>query len=53
MTPLLVWVKALVWVEAIGSAEVTDERGRSAGKVHDVRMVQDGPTIGSRGEVPG
>ena len=26
-----------------------DERGRSAGKVHDVRLVQDGPPIGSFG----
>ena len=29
--------------------EVVDERGRSAGKVHDVRMVQDGPPIGQFG----
>jgi hypothetical protein len=29
--------------------EVVDEGGRSAGKVHDVRMVQDGPPIGQFG----
>ena len=29
--------------------EVVDERGRSAGRVHDVRMVQDGPPIGRFG----
>jgi hypothetical protein len=29
--------------------EVVDERGCSAGKVHDVRMVQDGPPIGQFG----
>jgi hypothetical protein len=29
--------------------EVFDEQGRSAGKVHDVRMVQDGPPIGQFG----
>jgi hypothetical protein len=30
-------------------AEVTDQRGRSAGKVHDVRPTQDGPVIGGFG----
>jgi PRC-barrel domain len=29
--------------------DVVDERGRSAGKVHDVRIVQDGPPIGRFG----
>jgi hypothetical protein len=29
--------------------EVVDEHGRSAGKVHDVRVVQDGPPIGPFG----
>jgi sporulation protein YlmC with PRC-barrel domain len=28
-------------------AEVVDERGASAGMVHDVRLVQDAPTTGS------
>ena len=27
-------------------AEVLDEAGRSAGRVHDVRLVQDGPVLG-------
>jgi hypothetical protein len=31
------------------SAEVVDERGRSAGRVHDVRLIQDGPPIGGFG----
>ena len=30
-------------------AEVVDEAGRSAGHVHDVRLVQDGPLVGSFG----
>jgi sporulation protein YlmC with PRC-barrel domain len=30
-------------------AEVLDEAGRSAGRVHDVRLVQDGPLVGSFG----
>jgi sporulation protein YlmC with PRC-barrel domain len=30
-------------------AEVVDERGASGGHVHDVRLVQDGPLIGSFG----
>ena len=30
-------------------AEVVDEAGRSAGKVHDVRLVQDGPLVGGFG----
>jgi PRC-barrel domain len=29
--------------------EVVDQQGRSAGKVHDVRLVQDGPPIGQFG----
>ena len=28
---------------------VVDERGRSAGRVHDVRLVQDGPPVGQFG----
>ena len=31
------------------SADVVDEAGRSAGRVHDVRLVQDGPLIGGFG----
>lgn len=30
-------------------AEVVDEHGRSAGRVHDVRLEQDGPMIGTFG----
>ena len=30
-------------------AEVVDDAGRSAGHVHDVRLVQDGPLVGSFG----
>ena len=30
-------------------AEVVDEAGRSAGRVHDVRLVQDGPLVGGFG----
>jgi hypothetical protein len=30
-------------------AEVVDQAGRSAGRVHDVRLVQDGPLIGGFG----
>ena len=30
-------------------AEVVDESGRSAGHVHDVRLVQDGPLVGAFG----
>ena len=30
-------------------AEVLDEAGRSAGRVHDVRLVQDGPVVGGFG----
>jgi hypothetical protein len=30
-------------------AEVTDEQGRPAGRVHDVRLTQDGPVIGGFG----
>ena len=30
-------------------ADVVDERGRSAGRVHDVRLIQDGPIIGGFG----
>jgi uncharacterized protein YrrD len=30
-------------------ADVVDEAGRSAGHVHDVRLVQDGPLVGSFG----
>jgi hypothetical protein len=30
-------------------AEVLDEAGRSAGRVHDVRLVQDGPVTGAFG----
>jgi hypothetical protein len=30
-------------------AEVLDEAGRSAGHVHDVRLVQDGPVVGGFG----
>jgi hypothetical protein len=30
-------------------AEVVDQAGRSAGKVHDVRLVQDGPLVGGFG----
>jgi hypothetical protein len=30
-------------------AEVLDEAGRSAGRVHDVRLVQDGPMVGGFG----
>jgi hypothetical protein len=30
-------------------AEVLDEAGRSAGRVHDVRLVQDGPPVGGFG----
>jgi uncharacterized protein YrrD len=30
-------------------AEVLDEAGRSAGRVHDVRLVQDGPLVGGFG----
>ena len=30
-------------------AEVVDEAGQSAGRVHDVRLVQDGPLIGGFG----
>ena len=30
-------------------AEVVDEAGRSAGRVHDVRLVQDGPVVGGFG----
>jgi sporulation protein YlmC with PRC-barrel domain len=30
-------------------AEVVDQRGGSAGKVHDVRLVQDGPLVGGFG----
>jgi len=30
-------------------ADVVDEAGRSAGHVHDVRLVQDGPMVGSFG----
>ena len=30
-------------------AEVVDEAGRSAGRVHDVRLIQDGPVIGGFG----
>ena len=28
------------------SAEVVDASGRAAGRVHDVRLVQDGPSVG-------
>jgi PRC-barrel domain len=38
-----------VRLSEILGCEVVDERGRSAGKVHDVRMVQDGPPIGQFG----
>jgi hypothetical protein len=31
------------------SAEVVDEQGRSAGRVYDVRLEQDGPMIGTFG----
>jgi hypothetical protein len=31
------------------NARVVDEAGRSAGKVHDVRLVQDGPVQGTFG----
>lgn len=31
------------------AAEVADEMGRAAGKVHDVRLVQDGPMLGTFG----
>jgi uncharacterized protein YrrD len=30
-------------------AEVVDQTGRSAGRVHDVRLVQDGPLMGGFG----
>ena len=30
-------------------AEVIDQEGRSAGRVHDVRLVQDGPPVGGFG----
>jgi uncharacterized protein YrrD len=30
-------------------AEVIDQEGRSAGRVHDVRLVQDGPPVGGSG----
>ena len=30
-------------------AEVVDQAGRSAGRVHDVRLVQDGPPVGGFG----
>ena len=30
-------------------ADVVDEAGRSAGHVHDVRLVQDGPLVGTFG----
>ena len=30
-------------------ADVVDEAGRSAGRVHDVRLVQDGPLVGTFG----
>jgi hypothetical protein len=30
-------------------AEVVDRAGRSAGRVHDVRLVQDGPVLGGFG----
>jgi hypothetical protein len=30
-------------------AEVLDQAGRSAGRVHDVRLVQDGPVVGGFG----
>ena len=30
-------------------AEVVDEAGRRAGRVHDVRLVQDGPLVGTFG----
>ena len=30
-------------------ADVVDEAGRHAGRVHDVRLVQDGPLVGSFG----
>jgi hypothetical protein len=30
-------------------ADVVDEAGQSAGRVHDVRLVQDGPLIGAFG----
>src|SRR5215204_771038 len=30
-------------------AEVVDRRGQPAGRVHDVRLVQDGPLIGGSG----
>jgi hypothetical protein len=30
-------------------ADVVDEAGRSAGHVHDVRLVQDGPLVGAFG----
>jgi sporulation protein YlmC with PRC-barrel domain len=30
-------------------AEVVDRAGRSAGRVHDVRLVQDGPVVGGFG----
>jgi uncharacterized protein YrrD len=30
-------------------AEVVDQAGRSAGRVHDVRLVQDGPLVGGFG----
>jgi uncharacterized protein YrrD len=30
-------------------AEVLDEAGRSAGRVHDIRLVQDGPVVGGFG----
>jgi hypothetical protein len=30
-------------------AEVVDQAGRSAGRVHDVRLVQDGPPMGGFG----
>ena len=29
--------------------EVIDQEGRSAGQVHDVRLVQDGPLVGGFG----
>ena len=30
-------------------AEVVDQAGESAGRVHDVRLVQDGPVLGGSG----
>ena len=41
------WITSFACV--IGGAEVVDEAGRSAGRVHDLRLVQDGPVTGGFG----